>query len=158
MAKLKLKQTLQSLMNKCSKLSGRWKIKKWMTRLRIINLVQLVNTQKMDKLRSKSKWEEGNCYPWLLVCTAYKQSFQMCEPIVVERDFSFTTHYRFHCMVAVKDMPPPTPPSFLNSELKQRRFWATNVTESGLLAFLGNVFAQTFAKIVSVRHSVRHIC
>ena len=28
MAKLKLKQTLQSLMNKCSKLSGRWKIKK----------------------------------------------------------------------------------------------------------------------------------
>lgn len=28
----------------------------------------------------------------------------MCEPIVVERDFSFTTHYRLHCMVAVKDM------------------------------------------------------
>ena len=89
----------------------------------------------------------------------------MCELIVAERDFSFTTSLPsvLHGLGEIRrsiDIPPPPSrlqPLFLNSELKQRRFRATNVPESGLLAFLGNVFAQTFGKIVSIRHSVRPI-
>ena len=168
MAKLKLKQTLQSLMNKCSKRSGRWKIKKWMTRLRIINLVQLVNTQKMDKLPSKSKSFYQRRRK-LLSLVAGLHCVQAIIPDVwanccwtwflIYDSLPFVLH-GFGEIRGSIDSPLPPPPHLhswiasLSKDVFKRR---TSPKVDFLLSW-AMFLPKRSGKSSLLRHSVRHIC